>query len=435
MIISCNFAPDYHYTYNFFLPMRKTVKLVFILSVILSQSVMHAQWWDPVKKCVANVNGECVPNTVLSTLPFLRITPDARGGAMGDVGVALTPDAHSMHFNASTLAFSEEKSAIGITYTPWLTNFNLDDIFLAYISGYYKLDKNQAVGGAIRFFSLGDVQFTDERGTELDVGRPREIEGSLLYTRKLGDNFSASLTGKYIYSNLATGQQVRGVDIVSARSYAADLGLNYRKKVTLSGYPGELSVGVAITNIGSKVSYTANAPFREYIPTNLGLGTALRLDFDKYNTMTFALDINKMLVPTPIPRNQINEDGTIETNPECDQDGNGICDFLEKPLFRAMVESFYDAQGGFDEELKEYTIGVGVEYWYDKQFAARLGYYYESPLKGNRRFFTVGAGIKYNVFGINLSYLVPTSNQPNPLDNTLRFSLLFDFSVFQSDVE
>ncbi|MBK8621261.1 MAG: type IX secretion system outer membrane channel protein PorV [Saprospiraceae bacterium] len=409
------------------------LKLVFtVVAAVISFSV-QAQWWDPVKNCVANVNGECVPNTVLSTLPFLRITPDARSGAMGDVGVALKPDAHSMHFNASTLAFSEEKSGIGVTYTPWLTNFNLDDIFLAYISGYYKLNKNQAVGGSIRYFSLGDIQFTDEMGTLLDVGRPREIEGAIFYTRKLGDNFSASLTGKYIYSNLATGQNVRGVDIVSARSYGADLGLNYRKKVTLSGYKGEWSLGLAITNIGSKVSYTANAPVREYIPTNLGLGTALTLDFDKYNSMTFALDINKLMVPTPIARQQFDENGSPETNPECDKDGDGICDFLQQSLFEAMLGSFSDAQGGFREELQEYTFGLGVEYWYDKQFAARLGYYYENPLKGNRRFFTVGAGIKYNIFGINLSYLVPTSNIPNPLDNTLRFSLLFDFSIFQAE--
>ncbi|MFZ1703014.1 MAG: type IX secretion system outer membrane channel protein PorV [Saprospiraceae bacterium] len=415
--------------------MYSQIKIVFTFLVVSSLfSTVQAQWWDPVKNCVANVNGECVPNTVLSTLPFLRITPDARGGAMGDVGIAMTPDAHSMHFNASTLAFSEEKSGMGITYTPWLTNFNLDDIFLAYISGYYKLSKNEAVGGSIRYFSLGDVQFTDERGTELSVGRPREIEGALLYTRKLGDNFAASLTGKYIYSNLASGQNVRGIEIVSARSYAADLGLNYRKKVALSGYNGELSFGLAITNIGAKVSYTANAPFKEYIPTNLGIGAALRLDFDQYNTMTFAMDINKLMVPTPIARQKI-VDGTLMDNEECDKDGNGICDFLEKSLFNAMISSFYDAQGGFSEELKEYTIGLGVEYWYDKQFAARLGYYYENPLKGNRRFFTVGAGIKYNIFGINISYLVPTSNQPNPLDNTLRFSLLFDFSIFNSDAE
>lgn len=410
--------------------------ILLILSLQSFTNILHAQWWDPIKNCVANVNGECVPNTVLSTLPFLRITPDARGGAMGDVGVALTPDAHSMHFNASTIAFSEEKSGVGITYTPWLTNFNLDDIFLAYISGYYKLSKSEAVGGSIRYFSLGEIQFTDEKGTELDVGRPREIEGALFYTRKLGDNFSASLTGKYIYSNLATGQNVRGVEIVSARSYGADLGLNYRKKTTLSGYKSEWSLGLAITNIGSKVSYTANAPVKEYIPTNLGLGAALKMDFDQYNTVTFAMDINKLMVPTPIARKMIDPvTGGLVDNPECDKDGDGICDFLQKSLFAAMLGSFSDAQGGFKEELKEYTIGLGLEYWYDKQFAARLGYYYENPLKGNRRFFTVGAGIKYNIFGINISYLVPTSNQPNPLDNTLRFSLLFDFSVFEADTE
>jgi len=405
-----------------------------IILLFAGTNLVTAQIFDPLKGCVVDNSGNCVSNTVLSALPFLRITPDARSGAMGDVGVALRPDAHSMHFNASTLAFAEDESSLGLTYTPWLTNLNLDDIFLLHLSGFKKLDKMQAVGASIRYFSLGDVQFTDETGTNLDIGRPREVEAALGYSRKLGDNFSASLTGKYIYSNLATSQFVRGIEINSARSFAADIGLNYRKKVTMSGYKGEMSYGMAITNIGSKVSYTDNSR-REYIPTNLNIGSALTLDFDKYNSMTFAVDLNKLMVPTPTARFAFDEDRKRITNPECDKDGNGICDYLEKNLFDAMFGSFFDAQGGFREEMKEINFGVGVEYWYDKQFAARLGYYYEHPEKGNRRYFTIGAGVKYNVFGINFSYLVPTSPLPNPLDNTLRFSLLFDFSVFKSDTQ
>lgn len=413
---------------------RISLSIISLFFFVLSFHNLSAQWWDPVKNCVADVNGNCVSNTVLSALPFLRITPDARGGAMGDVGIALAPDANSMHFNAANLVFSKDQSAIGLTYTPWLTNLNLDDIFLMYLSGYSKIDKIQAVGASVRYFSLGDVQFTDEFGTELSVGRPREIELALAYSRKLGDRFSASLTGKYIYSNLATGQNVRGVDINSARSFAADLGINYRKPVTVSDYKGEFSFGASITNIGSKVSYTDNTR-KEYIPTNMGIGSALKLDFDQYNSLTIGLDVNKLLVPTPIARKLINEDGELVDNAECDKDGNGVCDYLEKNIFESIFGSFSDAQGGFSEEIKEINFGVGLEYWYDKQFAARLGYYYEHPEKGNRRYFTVGAGVKYNVFGINLSYLVPTSQIPNPLDNTLRFSLLFDFSVFKADLE
>jgi hypothetical protein len=338
-----------------------------------------------------------------------------------------------MHFNASNLVFAEDKSGFSFTYTPWLRNLNLDDIFLLYISGFYKLDENQAVGGGIRFFSLGDIDFTDPQGGSLGTGRPREGEFTLAYARKLGDKLSASLSGKYIFSNLASGLQVNGVDINTASAFAADFGLNYRTRTNLGGYKGEWSYGLALTNIGSKVSYTRDNIVRDFIPANFGLGSALKLDLDQYNSLTFALDLNKLMVPTPIAMKTLNSDGTLQNNPEWDKDGNNIADYREKSLFSGILGSFGDAQGGIAEEIKEVSVSFGAEYWYDRQFAFRGGYYWESSEKGNRRFFTVGAGIKYNVFGIDLSYLIPTSVIPNPLDNTLRFSLLFDFSVFQGD--
>ena len=353
---------------------------------------------------------------------------------MGDVGLALAPDANTMHYNASSLVFAEDNSGFSMTYTPWLRNLNLDDIFLLYVSGFYKLDKNQAIGGGIRFFSLGDIDFTDTQGGSLGTGRPREGEFSLAYARKLGDKFSASLTGKYIFSNLASGLNVQGIDINTATAFAADFGLNYRTKTTLGGYKAEWSYGLALTNIGSKISYTRDNVVKDFIPSNFGLGTALKLDLDKFNSLTIALDMNKLMIPTPITRVML-VDGKEVINPEFDKDKNGIGDYREKSLFSGMLGSFGDAQGGFKEEIKELSFGLGLEYWYDKQFAFRGGYYYESKEKGNRRFFTVGAGIKYNVFGINLSYLIPTSTIPNPLDNTLRFSLLFDFSVFKGETE
>lgn len=392
------------------------------------------QVFDPVKGCVVNNNGNCISNTLLTAVPFLRITPDARSGAMGDVGIALAPNSNAMHFNASNLVFAEDQSGFSFTYTPWLSNLNLDDIFLLYISGYYKLNETSAIGGGIRYFSLGDIEFTDNNGGSLGIGRPREGEFSIAYARKLGDKLSASLTGKYIFSNLASGQNVSGQDIITATAFAADLGVNYRTKTNMGGYKGEWSYGLSLSNMGSKISYTRDNLVKDFIPINMGLGTALRLDLDQYNSLTFGLDLNKLMIPTPIAGLIKGDDGKEIENPKYDCcPKNGIADYREKSLFSGMLGSFGDAQGGLGEELKEVSISFGAEYWYDKQFAFRGGYYWESAEKGNRRYFTVGAGVKYNVFGIDLSYLIPTSAIPNPLDNTLRFSLLFDFSVFQAD--
>ena len=413
--------------------MNNMFKYLLLCMVFLAPSLVKSQVFSPFRGCVVDNNGDCISNTLLTAVPFLRITPDARSGAMGDVGIALDPDANAMHFNASNLVFAQDQSGFSFTYTPWLRNLNLDDIFLLYISGFYKLDDNQAIGGGIRFFSLGDIDFTDIQGGSLGTGRPREGEFTLAYARKLGDKLSASLSGKYIFSNLASGLNVMGQDINTASAFAADFGLNYRTKTNLGGYKGEWSYGLALTNIGSKISYTRDNIVRDFIPSNFGLGTALRLDLDQYNSLTIAVDINKLLIPTPIARKILNDDGSFSDNPEWDKDGNDIADYREKALFSGMLGSFGDAQGGAAEELNELSFGLGLEYWYDKQFAFRGGYYYESAEKGNRRYFTVGAGIKYNVFGINLSYLIPTSVIPNPLDNTLRFSLLFDFSVFKAD--
>lgn len=408
------------------------LSLLFAFLTVVSISV-SGQIFDPVKGCVVDNNGQCISNTLLTAVPFLRIIPDARGGAMGDVGVATAPDANSIAYNFASTVFAEQNSGFSFTYTPWLTNLNIDDIFLLYLGTYYKLDDNQVLGGGIRFFSLGDIAFTDNQGGSLGTGRPREGEFSIAYARRLGDKLTASLTGKYIFSNLASDLQVNGQDINTANAFAADFGLNYRTNTTLGGYKGELSFGASFTNIGSKVSYTRDNVLRDFIPSNLGLGTALTLNLDDYNSLTMALDFNKLLVPSPQSAFLLDENGGPIENADFDADGNGIPDYREKSLFSGILGSFGDAQGGFSEELKEISVGFGLEYWYDKQFAFRGGYYWESAEKGNRRFFTVGAGIKYNVFGINLSYLVPTSANPNPLDNTLRFSLLFDFSVFSSD--
>jgi hypothetical protein len=283
------------------------------------------------------------------------------------------------------------------------------------------LDDFQALGASLRYFSLGQIDFRDDQGNDRGFGKPNEFEIALAYSRRLSDNFSAALTGKFIYSNLAAGEQVDGVDITAATAGAVDLSVSYINDIVLGTMPATLRIGAAVTNIGSKISYTRNQ-YRDFLPANLGIGAALDMQLDDYNALTFAFDVNKLLVPTPL----------VQNDEKYDENGNGIADHREKSLFSGIFGSFSDAPSK-GEEWKEFAFSFGAEYWYNQQFAVRAGYYYENPIKGNRQFLTAGLGLKYNVFGLNISYLIPTNNQRSPLDNTLRFSLLFDFQPIQSD--
>ncbi len=359
------------------------------------------------------VTGEDCVNTIITAVPFLRIVPDARSGAMGDVGIAISPDANAAHFNSSKLAFAEKDFGVSVTYTPWLRALGLQDVYLAYLTGYKQIDKLQTVNFGLRYFSLGSISFTDDNGQPLGDGRPNEFEINLGYSRQLTEKFAVGINGKFIYSNLASGQTLGDVEITPGTAGAADFSFTYKTPIQFSGNKTNLTVGLAVTNLGTKISYT-NSINKDYIPANLGLGAAWEFQIDDYNSFTFAMDINKLLVPTPT-----NEDS----------DGNGILDYKEESMFSGVLQSFGDAPGGGAEELKELMYSIGVEYWYDKQFAVRAGYFTEHRSKGNRKFFTVGLGLKYNIFGLNFSYLVPTTNQRNPLDNTLRFSLLFDMDA------
>ncbi|MFK7933103.1 MAG: type IX secretion system outer membrane channel protein PorV [Saprospiraceae bacterium] len=369
-------------------------------------------------------DGRPCTNSVVSAVPFLRIVADARSGAMGDAGIAISPDANSMQFNDSNLAFSEKDFEMSATYTPWMRALGLQDVYLAYLSGYKKIDKLQTVGVSLRYFSLGSIGFTDPNGEPLGTGRPNEFEVKGTYARQLTDKFSAAIGGKFIYSNLAAGQIVNGEEIKPGIAGAADISFTYKTELDLGSSNADLVIGAAVTNLGSKITYT-NDVTKDYLPANLGIGTALTLNLDEYNKITFAADVNKLLVPTPI----------IAADPNYDTDNDGIADYRQLAPVSAVFTSFGDAPGGFSEELQELMFSFGAEYWYDDQFALRAGYFHESANKGNRKYFTVGLGLKYNVFGLNLSYLVPTTNQRNPLDNTLRFSLLFDFGGYQDGVE
>ncbi len=364
--------------------------------------------------------GPCV-NTLITAVPFLRIVPDARSGGMGDVGLAISADPNAMHFNASKLAFAEKDLALSVTYTPWLRALGLTDVYMAYLSGYKQIDEFQAVGFGLRYFSLGTISFTDINGESLGTGKPNELELSAAYSRKLSEKFAAAITLKFVHSNLASGQQIDNIEIQPANAGAADISFTYKTPVEFTEKESDLTIGMALTNLGTKISYT-NSINRDFMPANLGLGAAWTINFDAFNAITFAADINKLLVPTPC------------VGPDCDQDpANGILDYKEQGVVSSIFSSFGDAPNGGSEELKELAFSVGAEYWYDQQFAVRLGYYYEDAIKGNRKFFTVGLGLKYNIFGLNFSYLIPTTNQRNPLDNTLRFSLLFDFAAFGAD--
>ena len=394
----------------------RLLSITIFFTCICSTGFGQTAVWNPDAGCVVDVNGQCVPNTLLSAVPFLRITPDAIGGGMGDAGIATMINPYAMHYNPSKLAFATKDSELAATYTPWLRNLGLTDVYLAYLSGYKKIDELQSFGYNVRFFSLGDINFTDVNGNPSGSGRPREFEVGAAYARKLSDKFSVGIGGKFIYSNLASGQQVGGLDISAGTAFAADMSMTYNTNPELTGPGRAWTFGVAISNLGSKITYTQSTE-REFIPANLGLGAALRLNVDEFNSITFALDLNKLLVPTPIPFD----------HPDYDTDGNGRPDYRDKSTFSGVFGSFTDAPGGFSEEIKEFSASFGMEYWYDNQFAVRAGYYYEHPLKGDRQYVTVGVGLKYNVFGIDISYLAPTNTQRSPLDNTLRFSFSFDF--------
>jgi hypothetical protein len=369
-------------------------------------------------------------NTITTAVPFLQIGPDTRAGGMGDYGAATTPDANSIHWNVSKLAFIEKKGGISISYTPWLSAL-VNDISLAYVSGYKKLKNDQAIAGSLRYFSLGNIDFTNELGDQYASFNPNEWAIDVAYARKLGEKISGGLALRYIYSNLTGGVAISNgtVNTHAGTSIAADLSTYYRTDLEISKKDALLAFGLNISNIGAKVSYT-DTQNKDFIPTNFRLGANLKIELDQYNTIAFGADINKLLVPTP-PVYAKDSTG----NYVIDAEGNKVIEAGKDPNISvpaALFSSWTDAPAGFEEEMKEFIYTIGFEYWYDNQFSIRTGYFHEAATKGNRQYFTVGAGIRYNVFGFDFAYLIPTT-QRNPLENTLRFTLLFDFAGLKKD--
>lgn len=350
-------------------------------------------------------------NRIISTgVPLLLIAPDSRAGAMGDVGAASKPDANSIHWNAAKLSFTEKKAGLSFSYTPWLRQI-VSDIKLMYLSGYYKIDDRSTVGGSLTYFSLGSIDFFSEEGISTGTYKPNEFAFDLAYSMKLSNNLSLSLTGRYIRSDLTQGQNVGTTQTHAANAAAADLGLYYQNKLNID-LPSEYAFGLQISNLGTKISYSDNME-SSFLPANLRLGGRYTMDFDQFNNLSLMVDLNKLLVPTPPV---YNEDGSIYAG----MDPN-------VGILQGAIQSFYDAPNGLKEEMQEISLSVGAEYWYNKVLAVRAGYFYEAKNKGARQYLTVGAGLRYNVMGLDISYLISTSSlSNNPLKNTLRIALTFD---------
>lgn len=338
------------------------------------------------------------PNPIFTAVPSLTIAPDARAGGMGDVGAATTPDVNSQYWNPSKYVFMESDAGVSLSYTPWLRSL-VDDIDLIYLAGYYKFNQRQALSTSLRYFSLGDITIMKD---EYDVGyeiQPLEMAIDFAYSQMLSEKFSASVALRLIYSDLNNGATD---DMFPGSSVAADVSAYYRTPISLTTGKGLLSLGLNLSNLGSKITYDKNAT-NNFIPTNLRLGGSFDYDIDDYQRISFSADANKLLVPTP----------------------NATTDFNKVSMLSGVFMSFNDAAGGAKEELQEVMWSVGAEYAYNKQFFVRAGYFNENEYKGNRKYFTAGAGFKLNVFQLDAGYVISTS-QSNPLDQTLRFSLSFD---------
>ena len=363
---------------------------------------------------------------VISTaVPFLTISPDARSGGMGDVGVATTPDAYSMFWNPAKYAFIDKTFGFGIGYVPWLHSL-VNDIGLASVVGFGKIGDKQAIAASLRFFSMGEVQFTDENGVNTVMVKPNEWAIDATYSRKFSREFSGAVAARFIYSNLVPVDQTN-LSIRPGTSIAADVAIYYHHVMEVSGLTAaSIDFGLDISNIGVKMSYSSTSIVRDFIPTTLRLGPSFNMDIDDYNRLSFSLDLSKLLVPTPpIYARDTNNNIIIGT------DGKKVIEKGMDPdvsVVKGMLQSFYDAPYGFKEEMQEINISVAAEYWYNKLFSVRAGYFYESKYKGDRQFFTVGAGLRYNVFGLDFSYLVPVKSN-NPLQHTLQFTLLFNFDA------
>lgn len=392
------------------------------------------------KTCLTELSGQnCEQgrmNTITTAVPFLLIGPDSRSGGMGDAGVALPADASAVHWNPSKLAFAENQGEFRISVSPWLRNL-VPDMSLAYLSGFKKLkNKRSAVGGSLRYFNLGSITFTDVNGGVIRDFKPAEFAVDVCFAQQFSDRFSGGISLRYINSNLTAGLNVNGANTKAGQAVAADVSFFYRKDdMQLGDKDATFAFGVDVSNIGNKMSYSETSK-TDFLPINLRFGPSMTVELDDYNTITFNADVNKLLVPTP-PLYALDSTGQLIS----DGKGGYVIASGEDPnrgVASGIFGSFTDAPGTLytdgtvvpgsklKEELREFYFGGGFEYWYAKQFAFRTGYFWESLYKGNRKYFTMGLGVKYSIFSLDFSYLI-ANTQRSPLANTLRFTLGFNF--------
>ena len=384
---------------------KKRISIVLFLIALSGKSMLFSQ----------QSSGQL--NAIQTVVPFLTIAPDSRAGAMGDAGVATSPDVYSMHWNPAKFAFIDGNGGIGISYSPWLRNL-VPDINIAYLAGYKRIDTKQVLSASLLYSSLGDVPFTDDYGNLQRTFNPNEFAVDVGYSRLFNENLSGGIAFRFIYSNLTGGTYSGGVATKPGISFAADISGYYQKPISLLSKDGQLGLGLNFSNIGSKMSYSSSQT-SDFIPMNMRLGGAVTINLDHFNKITATIDLNKLLVPTPPIYSSTNPDSIIKG-----KDPN-----VAVPV--AIFQSFFDAPGGFKEELHEITYSYGVEYWYNNQFAVRGGYFHENATKGNRKYFTAGAGFRLKAFTLDFSYLMPVA-QNNPLAHTLRFSIAWDFNALRN---
>jgi hypothetical protein len=359
-------------------------------------------------------------NYISTGMPILLIAPDAVSAALGDAGVASTPDAYSAHWNNAKFAFIENQAGISTTYTPWLRKLQVGDMNLFYLGGYYRINNRSTAAASLTYFTLGDIDMTDIDGQKINTLHPNEFAIDATYALKLTDDLSLGATGRYMRSDLTNGQTINdgsgNTATQAANSLAADIGLYFQKGIDNNQ---EYALGLFISNLGAKLSYSNDDNDKEFLPANLRFGGRYTNRIDNYNKISVLLDFNKLLVPTP----PYTKDGV--TYPS--RYANNYAEYNNIGVIQGAIQSFYDAPGGFSEEMHEVQISTGAEYWYAETFAIRAGYFYEHETKGGRQYATVGFGIRYNYFSGDFAYLIPTTTvSTNSLANTIRISIGID---------
>ena len=362
-------------------------------------------------------------NPAITTgVSFLTISPDARSGALGDMGVATSADAFSQFYNPAKYAFAEKQQGVAVSYTPYMSKI-ASDISLMCVSYYNRINERSAIGSSLRYFTLGEINLTDNQGQFQGVEKPNEFSFDVSYTIKFSENFGMAVAGRYISSNL----KLRGDGETSASTFAVDVAGYYESdRIQMSNSEGRLRAGFNFQNMGPKINYTGDIQRASNIPTTLRLGLGYDFILDNYNTVTVYGETTKLMVPSNLQPTFTDSNGNGELDSGEPVDSR-LQEYRDIGWFSGMFKSFGDAPGGFGEEMREFTWALGAEYWYQNSFAFRLGYFNEAEDKGARKFATLGAGFKYNIVNIDVSYLVATGKVQNPLENTLRFSLTFNF--------